>query len=97
VDHRQGAGGRSGARIGEVLKLDDPASGHILDVANALWIKPVSSTKQKKLHVLPSQKEALALALELLEVGVPDYESCKRAWKRARKATPIWWRRTWSI
>ena len=34
---------------------------------------------------MPLQPEALAIALKLLGAGVPDYESCKRCWERARK------------
>lgn len=71
----------SGCRIGEAIGLVKSQ----IDVDHSWWIKPASSTKQKKLHVLPLQKEALTLALELLELGTPDYESCKRAWKRASK------------
>jgi integrase len=75
----------SGARIGECIGLHDATKGHAIDVAHSWWVKPAATTKQKKLHVLPLQKEALRLALELIELGGTDYESCKRAWKRARK------------
>lgn len=71
----------TGCRIGEVIKLKREQ----IDVAHLLWVKPAATTKQKKVHVLPLQKEALALALDLLELGPPDYETVKRCWKRARK------------
>ena len=71
----------TGARIGEVIGLVKSQ----IDVAHKVWIKPAATTKQKKLHILPMQKEALDLALELIELGLPDYESCKRCWERARK------------
>jgi len=71
----------SGCRVGEAIGL----MREQLDVPHLLWVKPASSTKQKKVHILPLQKEAMTLALELLELGGTDYESCKRAWKRARK------------
>jgi integrase len=56
-----------------------------LDVSRKLWIKPASTTKQKKLHIVPLQPEALNVAQELLRIGLPDYETCKRCWERARK------------
>jgi integrase len=71
----------TGARIGEPLHLTSAQ----LDTTRKLWIKPAATTKQKKVHILPLQPEALAVAHELLRIGLPDYESCKRAWKRARK------------
>jgi integrase len=71
----------TGCRIGEALQLTTEQ----LDVAHKTWIKPASSTKQKKLHIVPLQPEALAIALQLLSLGLPDYESCKRCWERARK------------
>jgi len=71
----------TGCRIGETLNL---TSGQ-LNSSRKLWIKPAATTKQKKVHVVPLQPEALELAKELLRIGVPDYESCKRAWERARK------------
>ncbi|MFH0301005.1 tyrosine-type recombinase/integrase [Bradyrhizobium sp. 31Argb] len=70
----------TGARIGECISL----SAAQLNISRKLWIKPASSTKQKRVHIVPLQPEALAIARELLAIGLPDYESCKRAWKRAR-------------
>ena len=71
----------SGCRIGEALQL----TVQQLDTAHKLWIKPASTTKQKKLHIVPLQPEAMAIAQQLLALGLPDYESCKRCWERARK------------
>jgi integrase len=71
----------TGCRIGEVLTLAPTQ----IDASRRLWIKPAAHTKQRKLHVIPLQPEALSIAQELLRLGLPDYESCKRAWKRARK------------
>ncbi|MBR0848810.1 tyrosine-type recombinase/integrase [Bradyrhizobium diazoefficiens] len=71
----------TGCRIGEVINLKREQ----IDVAHLLWVKPAATTKQKKVHVLPLQKEALSLALDLLELGPPDYETIKRCWERARK------------
>jgi integrase len=71
----------TGCRIGEVVGL---TAGQ-LNAKRKLWIKPAATTKQKKVHIVPLQPEALAIAQELLRIGLPDYESCKRAWKRARK------------
>jgi integrase len=71
----------TGARIGECISL----SAGQLNASRKLWIKPASHTKQKKVHIVPLQPEALAIARELLAIGLPDYESCKRAWERARK------------
>jgi integrase len=71
----------TGARIGECISL----SAAQLNISRKLWIKPASHTKQKKVHIVPLQPEALAIARELLAIGLPDYESCKRAWERARK------------
>jgi integrase len=70
----------TGARIGEVLSLA-PAQ---INAARRLWIKPASHTKQKKLHIVSLQAEALSVARELLALGLPDYESCTRCWERAR-------------
>ena len=71
----------TGCRIGEAIGL----TVEQIDTAHKLWIKPASSTKQKKLHIVPLQPEALAVARDLLAIERPDYEACKRAWKRARK------------
>jgi integrase len=71
----------TGCRIGETLSLE---AGQI-DATRRLWIKPAATTKQKRVHVVPLQPEALAIAKELLRVGPPDYEACRRAWRRARK------------
>jgi integrase len=71
----------TGARIGECLNLTSAQ----IDTSRKLWIKPAATTKQKRVHIVPLQAEALVIAKELLQLGLPDYESCKRAWKRARK------------
>ena len=71
----------TGCRIGEAIGLEADQ----IDAARKLWIKPASTTKQKKLHIVPLQPEALYVAQELLRIGLPDYETCKRCWERARK------------
>jgi integrase len=72
----------TGCRIGEAIGLKPEQ----IDVAHKVWTKPASSTKQRKLHITPLAPQALEVALQLLALGVPDYESCKRAWQRARRA-----------
>ncbi|MBR0695212.1 site-specific integrase [Bradyrhizobium lablabi] len=71
----------TGARIGEVLLLEAAQ----IDAKRRIWIKPSAHTKQKKSHIVPLQVEALALAKEILRIGLPDYDACRRAWSRARK------------
>jgi integrase len=71
----------TGCRIGEAIGLKREQ----LNIAQNVWIKPAATTKQKKLHIVPLQPEALAIARQLLSIGLPDYESCKRCWERARK------------
>lgn len=71
----------TGCRIGEAIGL----KADQIDAAHKLWIKPAATTKQKKVHVVPLQPEALAIAKDLLSIELPDYEDCKRAWKRVRK------------
>ena len=71
----------TGCRIGEAIGLDAAQ----LDLTHKNWIKPASTTKQKKSHIVPLQQEALAIARQLMSIGLPDYESCKRCWERARK------------
>jgi integrase len=70
----------TGCRIGEVLLLE-PAQ---IDAKRRIWIKPAAHTKQKKLHIVPLQAEALVIAKELLRIGLPDYDACRRAWDRTR-------------
>ena len=70
----------SGARIGEVLSLE-PSQ---IDAERKLWVKPALKTKQKKLHLLPLQAEALAIAQELLRIGLPTHDECRRAWDRTK-------------
>jgi integrase len=69
----------TGCRIGETLSL----SPEQIDAKRKLWIKP-ATTKQKRVHVIPLQAEALAIAQELMRLGLPDYEDCRRAWDRAK-------------
>jgi len=71
----------TGCRIGETLTL----APEQIDAKRRLWIKPAAHTKQKKMHIVPLQTEAVAITQELLALGLPDYEGCKRAWERARK------------
>jgi len=70
----------TGARIGEVVTLA-PAQ---IDVSRRVWIKPHGLTKQKRVHIVPLQQEALCVALELLALGLPDYETCRLCWDRVR-------------
>jgi integrase len=70
----------TGCRIGEVLSLVPDQ----LDAKRRIWIKPAATTKQKRLHIVPLQAEALSIAQELMRLGLPDYETCRRAWRRAR-------------
>jgi integrase len=51
-----------------------------IDVDRALWSKPAATTKQKKLHIVPLQGEALKIARQLLEVGVPTYDHVRYLW-----------------
>ena len=71
----------TGCRIGEALGL----TAEQIDADRKVWIKPASSTKQKKLHIVPLQGEALAIARKLLDLPRPKYEDCRQAWLRARK------------
>jgi integrase len=70
----------TGARIGEVVTL----SADQIDAGRRIWIKPHTLTKQKKLHIVPLQPEALAIAESLLSLGPPPYRSCVRVWERVR-------------
>lgn len=70
----------TGARIGEVLAIEYGQ----LDVERRLWIKPASSVKQKRAHILPLQEEALTVARELLRLGPPLHGACRRVWERVR-------------
>ena len=45
-----------------------------IDVGRQFWIKPHHLTKQKRSHILPLQPEALDIALELIRIGLPDYQ-----------------------
>ena len=71
----------TGCRIGEAVSLDASQ----IDVGRQLWIKPHHLTKQKRTHILPLQPEALDIALELIRIGLPDYQSCRRCWDRVRE------------
>jgi integrase len=70
----------TGCRIGEALTL----TAKQVDLKRALWVKPSSHTKSKKTHIVPLQKEALAVLRELLKLDLPDYPQCRRAWWRVR-------------
>ena len=64
----------TGCRIGEVLNLQCQADR----LKRAVWVKPAASTKQKRLHIVPLPKAALAIALELTALGPPIYDDCRR-------------------
>lgn len=70
----------SGCRIGETLSLA-PAQ---IDLTRRIWIKPAAHVKTKKLHIVPLQPAALAVAQELLRLAAPNYDRCRRAWARIR-------------
>jgi integrase len=70
----------TGARIGETLSL----AADQLNAKRRIWIKPAAHTKQKRLHIVPLQPEALSVAQELLRIGLPNYEDCRRAWRRTK-------------
>jgi integrase len=70
-----------GCRIGEALSI----TAEQIDTRRRVWIKPASATKQRKLHIVPLQDEALAIAEKLLSHPRPKYEDCRQAWLRARK------------
>lgn len=72
----------TGARIGEVIQI----TAEQLNVKRAVWIKPAATTKQKRLHIAPLSKEALALAQELLTIGAPTYDQVRAVWDRVRAA-----------
>ena len=71
----------TGCRIGEALAI----TAEQIDASRKIWVKPAATTKQKKLHIVPLQAEAVAIAQELIGTGLPEYEACRYAWKRARK------------
>jgi integrase len=70
----------TGCRIGEALSLE----ANQIDAGRKAWIKPQHLTKQKRAHILPLQDEALAVARELLRIGLPDHDDCRRVWGRVR-------------
>jgi integrase len=72
----------TGARIGEILTL----APEQLDAGRRVWIKPHTLTKQKRIHILPLQPEALAIAQALLAIGLPNYTQVKLLWKQVRVA-----------
>jgi integrase len=67
-------------RIGEALNLQATQ----IEPVRCLWIKPAATTKQKRLHIVPLQAEALAIAQELLNIGLPNYDGVRGAWRRAK-------------
>jgi integrase len=70
-----------GCRIGEAIGI---TAGQF-DFDRKVWIKSASATKQKALHIVPLQGEALNLAKALLALPRPNYGDCREAWLRARK------------
>jgi integrase len=72
----------TGCRIGEVLTLAPDQ----IDTERAIWAKPAAYTKQKRLHVVPLQPEALKVALELLDTGVPTYGDVRWLWAHVNVA-----------
>ena len=70
----------TGARIGETLSLATDQ----LNAKRRLWIKPAAHTKQRRSHIVPLQPAALDIAQELLRIGLPNYEDCRRAWDRTK-------------
>ena len=49
-----------------------------------LWIKPSSHTKQKKLHITPLSAEAVAVAQQLLQLGLPNYDGVRAVWRKTK-------------
>ncbi len=72
----------TGCRIGEVLNLNAKQ----FDLKRAVWVKPAATTKQKRLHIAPLPKAAVGIVHELLTVGPPDYDACRRTWDRVKAA-----------
>jgi len=70
----------TGCRIGEACAL----TAEQLDGTRRLWIKPAASTKQRRVHVVPLQAEALAIAQQLVQIGPPGYYTCDSVWRRIR-------------
>jgi len=72
----------TGCRIGEATHL---TAGQI-SAKRSVWIKPAATTKQKRLHIAPLSKDALAAARELLTIGPPTYDQVRAVWDRVRSA-----------
>ena len=70
----------TGARVGEVLTMKSEQ----IDLSRKVWIKPASNTKTKRVHIVPLQPEALSVALELLDIGLPAYHDCRSTWYRIK-------------
>jgi integrase len=70
----------TGCRIGECCSL----TSEQIDAVNALWVKQAGQVKQRKLHAVPIPKAAVAVALQLIQLGPPDYERCHACWSRVR-------------
>ena len=58
----------TGARKSEVLN----ATWDMFDLGNAVWIKPASLTKQKKLHRVPLSAQAVDLLVAIRDAGRDD-------------------------
>jgi integrase len=72
----------TGCRIGEALNL----TAEQVDFKHALWVKAAGTTKQRRVHVVPLQRDALPVIRESLRLGPPDYDDCRRAWDRVKAA-----------
>jgi integrase len=80
-----------GARRGELLA----AKWSDFDLESATWVKPASATKQKKLHRLPLNAEAIVILRELRELspftpfaGASDWK-LEAAWRVICKAAGL--------
>ena len=65
----------TGCRIGEALTLAPDQ----IDSARKVWVKPAAYVKTARTHIIPLQAEALDVAQELLDVGVPTYDGVRIA------------------
>ena len=72
----------TGCRIGEALSL----RADQIDADRAIWSKPAATIKQKRLHIIPLQPEAMHVARELLDVGVPTYGHVRWLWAQVNVA-----------
>ena len=71
----------TGCRIGEALKLAPDQ----IDSARKVWVKPAAYVKTARTHIIPLQADALDVAKQLLDVGVPTYDGVRIVWERVKE------------